>query len=204
MNTIDIQSKIASSDYDIHKLIKKRWSPRAFADKLVDRELLRQLFDAARWAPSSYNEQPWRFIVATKDQPEEYERLLKVLGEFNKQWAVTAPVLMLTLTKDHFDKNKRSNKHAAHDLGQAVSYMTLEATRHDIYLHQMAGILPDKANKLFNIPEYYTPMTMIALGYLGDMEVLPEDLQAKEKGQRRRLNIDEIVFRGAWDEPKRL
>jgi nitroreductase len=201
---INTDDKIASTEYDIHNLIKKRWSPRAFADKAVERKLLRQLFDAARWAPSSYNEQPWRFIVATKDEPQEYTRISQVLGNFNKTWATTAPVLMLTLARNDFEKNQKPNKHAQHDLGQAVSSMSLEATRQDLYLHQMAGILPDKGRELFHIPEHYTPMTMIALGYMGDIEALPEALQEKERSNRSRLSIDEIVFRGQWDNPERL
>lgn len=196
MASINPETKIAPTDYDIHDLIRKRWSPRAFSDQVVDPDLIRRLFDAARWAPSSFNEQPWRFVVATKDQSQEYDRLSQVLNDFNTTWATTAPVLMLTLAKNQFDLDDRTNKHAGHDLGQAVSYMTFEATRHDLYLHQMAGILPDKARELFHIPEHYTPMTMIALGYLGDIDVLPEDLQQKEKGERSRLSIDEIVFGG--------
>lgn len=196
--------KIASTEYDIHELIKKRWSPRAFADKPVDRELLRRLFDAARWAPSCFNEQPWRFIVSTQDHPEEFDRMVQVLNEKNRRWAAHAPVLMVTLAKDNFERNDKPNKHAGHDLGQAVSYMTLEATRHDLYLHQMAGILPDQARELFHIPDHYTVMTMIALGYLGDPETLPENLQNSETKERSRLSIDEVVFREQWDNPARL
>ncbi|MBN2731097.1 MAG: nitroreductase family protein [Balneolaceae bacterium] len=197
-------NKLAATNYDIHDLIKKRWSPRAFSEKPIEPGLLRQLFDAARWAPSSYNEQPWRFVVATKNHQEEYDRMTQVLNKNNKRWAPNAPVLMLTLKKDQFDKNNTINKHAAHDLGQAVSYMTFEAMRHNIYLHQMAGILPDVARELFHIPEHYTPMTMIAAGYLGNPDMLPDDLQKKEVSGRSRLEIDEIVFRGQWDNPKRL
>ena len=196
-------SKEADTEYDVLELIQQRWSPRAFSDEPVEEDLLRQLFDAARWAPSSYNEQPWRFIVATKEQPEEYERMTRVLNDFNKKWAVTAPVLVLAVTKDYFDRNGKKNRHAAHDLGQAIAYLTIEATRHDISVHQMADLLPDKACELFDIPDGFTPMTMIALGYAGDPEILPEDLQRKEEStERSRLDIDEIAFRGSWNEPE--
>ncbi len=198
------EHKIASTEYDIHNLIKKRRSPRAFADKPVEHDLLRQLFDAARWAPSSYNEQPWRFIVATKNQPEEYEKLAQVLNDYNSEWATSAPVLILTLAKNHFEKNNNANKHAQHDVGQAISYLTFEATRHDLFVHQMAGILPEKAIELYNIPEHYTPMTMVAVGYYGDMAAIPEKFHKGEKAQRSRLSIDDIVFRGEWDKPKPL
>jgi len=204
MNEIDLVEKAADTDYDIHELLQQRWSPRAFSDKPVDRELIRQLFDAARWAPSSYNEQPWRFIVATKDRPEEFERLSKVLNDHNRKWATGAPMLVLTVKKDHFEDDGRPNKVAKHDLGQAVSYLTFEATRHDLFVHQMAGILPRKARELYNIPEGFTPLTMIAVGYIGDMEQLPEDFREKEKAKRTRCSVDEIAFRGSWDDPKQL
>lgn len=196
--------KIARTDYNIHQLIKNRWSPRAFADKPVDPALIRQIFDAARWAPSCFNEQPWRFIVAAKDQPDEFDRMVQVLNEKNRRWATRAPLLMLTLIKDAFERNNKPNQHAGHDLGQAVSYMTLEATRHNLYLHQMAGILPDQARDLFHIPDHYTVITIIAAGYLGDPDTLPENLQHSETRERSRRSIDEIAFRGQWDNPERL
>src|SRR5680860_1156338 len=178
--------KWANTDYNIHELFKKRWSPRAFSDKRIERDMLRQLFDAARWAPSSYNEQPWRFIAATKDQPKEYERLSRVMNEKNRAWATSAPLLCLTLAKNDFEKFDRPNKHALHDVGQAISYFTIEAMRHDIYVHQMAGILPDKAYELFHISEHYTPVTMVAAGYIGDPEDLPENFQKMERAKRNR------------------
>lgn len=204
MSTEDIQDKIAPTNYDLHPIITKRWSPRAFADRPVDRDLLRQLFDAARWAPSSYNEQPWRFIAATRQQPEEHERMAQVLNDFNRKWATAAPVLVLGLAKERFDRNGKPNRHAAHDLGQAIAYLTFEATRHELYVHQMAGFMPDKAAELYRVPEGYTPQTMIAIGYLGDTESLPESLRERERSARSRRDIDDIVFRGPWDEPSPL
>lgn len=198
MTTIDPDSKRAVTDYPVHDLIQKRWSPRAFSPEPVKRELLRQLFDAARWAPSSYNEQPWRFIIATQDQPKEFETITQVLNENNRRWAPEAPVLGLTVKKERFDRNDKPNRHAAHDVGQAMAYLTLEATRHDLYVHQMAGILPEKARELYNIPEGFSPLTMFAIGYLGDPEQLPEDLQKGERKPRSRRAIDDIVSRGTW------
>ncbi|HMB98045.1 MAG TPA: nitroreductase family protein [Balneolaceae bacterium] len=196
--------KEANTSYDIHPLIKKRWSPRTFSDKPVDKEILRQIFDAARWAPSSYNEQPWRFIIATKEEPEEFEKLSKVMVEFNRNWASGAPVLILTAIKKIFEKNGKPNRVALHDLGQAASYLTFEATRHNLYVHQMAGIDLDKARELFNIPEDYEPATMIAIGYIGELDNLPKNLKDAETGERSRLDIDEILFRGDWESKKPL
>jgi len=203
MDTETVKHKEAKTDYPVHDLIKKRWSPRAFAEKPVNPELIKQLFDAARWAPSSYNEQPWRFIVARRENSEEFEQLAEVLMDGNS-WAKEAPVLGLTIVKTFFEKNGKSNRVAEHDLGQAMSYLTLEAMRHDIYVHQMAGIHLDKARELFDIPEKYEPVTMFALGYLGKPGQLPEKLQKSERAERTRLDINEIVFRGGWENRKEL
>ncbi len=199
-----VEDKIADIEYDIHPIIQQRWSPRAFSDEPVDSELLRQLFDAARWAPSSYNEQPWRFIIATNDHPEEFETMSQVLNENNRQWATNAPVLGLALKKERFERNDKPNRHAAHDVGQAMAYLTFEATRHDLYVHQMAGILPNKARELYQMPEGFSPLTMFAIGYLGEPEQLRESLQKGERKPRSRRAIDDIVSRGSWDEAKNL
>lgn len=192
-------TKEAQTDYPIHKLIKKRWSPRAFSDKPVDKDLIRQLFDAARWAPSSYNEQPWRFIIATKQDPDTYNELAQVLNEYNAEWATGAPVLGLTIAKEQFSRNGNPNKHAAHDVGQAMAYLTFEATKHNIFIHQMAGILPDKARDIYTIPQGYSPVTMFALGYLGDPDSLAEKFQKGEQAPRSRKSIDDIMFEGEFN-----
>lgn len=192
--------KLADTEYPIHNLLQKRWSPRAFSEKSIDTELLNQLFEAARWAPSSYNEQPWRFIVARKRDQEEYEKLASVMNDFNQSWATDAPVLVLALTKTTFDWDGRDNPHAGHDLGQAIAHLTFEATQHDLYIHQMAGILPDKARELYNISDGYKPMTMFAIGYKDRPESLNEKLQKQETSPRTRKDLDEIVFDGEWQE----
>lgn len=196
--------KIPDNDYPILDLIRQRWSPRAFSDEPVDRELLRQLFEAARWAPSSFNEQPWRFIIATRDEPGEFERLSNALIEGNRKWATGAQVLGLTIVKETFSRNGSENRAAEHDLGQAMAYLSLEAIRHNLYVHQMAGILPDKARELFHIPEGYKPFTMFALGYRGDSEQLSESKRRSEQAERSRKAIDEIAFRGDWRDRKPL
>lgn len=192
--------KLADTEYPIHELLQKRWSPRAFSEKLIDDELLNQLFEAARWAPSSYNEQPWRFIVARKDDKEAYEQLASVMNEFNQSWATDAPVLVLALTKTTFDLDGRENPHAEHDLGQAIAQLTFEATKNDLYVHQMAGILPEKAREVYDISEDFKPLTMFAIGYKGQPESLNQKMQNQETSPRIRKDLDEIVFDGKWEE----
>src|ERR1043165_8609214 len=120
--------KLAPAEYPVEEIIRRRWSPRSFADRPVDRETLQSLFEAARWAASSFNEQPWSFIVATADKKEEYATLLSCLTEKNQQWARLAPVLMVSVAKLSFQKNDRPNRHAFHDVGMAVANMIVQAT----------------------------------------------------------------------------
>ena len=144
--------KRAKPDHPIHELLASRWSPYGFADRPVSDDDLRSLFEAARWAPSSYNEQPWRYIVATKANPEEFERLLSCLVEGNQAWAKAAPVLALGCTSLNFVRNGKPNAAAVHDLGLASASLVLEATARGLFVHQMIGILPDKARELYQHP----------------------------------------------------
>lgn len=174
--------------------IEKRWSPRAFADTPVSSDDLRQIMDAARWAMSSYNEQPWRYVVATKDDPEGYDRVLACLNEFNREWAQTAPVLMLAFAKNTFSGNGNENRHARHDVGAASAFLTLQAAKLDLYVHQMAGILPDVIEETFDLPDGVEPVTGLALGELGDPSDLPEKLEQREYADRSRKPLSEIAF----------
>ena len=147
--------KPAETGSAIHDLIRHRWSPRAFDSRSVEQEKLRSLFEAARWAASSYNAQPWYFIVATKDDHENYKKILDCFVEFNQGWAKSAPVLALSVAHMKFEHNGTPNSHAFHDVGQAAAYLALEATNLGLQVHQMAGILPEKAREIFSIPEGY-------------------------------------------------
>lgn len=190
--------KIAETLDPVHELIAKRWSPRAFADKPVEPNKLRSLLEAARWAPSCFNEQPWHFIVATKEKPEEFERLLNCLVDVNIAWAKQAPVLMLSVARLQFERNDKPNHHAFHDVGMAVGNLTLQATALDLYLHQMAGFHPDKAREVFKIPEKFEPVAAMALGYLGDPQRLPDDLRDRETASRNRKKLATFVFGETW------
>src|SRR5919201_1312740 len=146
------QIKHANPDHPIHELLAKRWSPYGFADRPVSIADLQSLFEAARLAPSSYNEQPWSYIVATRDQPDEFARLLSCLVEGNQAWAKAAPVLALGCTSLLFKLNGKPKAAAIHDLGLAAGNLCVEATARGLFVHQMIGILPDKAREVFKIP----------------------------------------------------
>ena len=191
-------NKEASTSHPVHELIRRRWSPRAFASRPVDAQTLGSLLEAARWAPSAMNEQPWTFIVATKEQPDEYARLLDCLVPGNQVWARQAPVLMIAVAKLRFDRNDKPNRHAFHDVGLAAAQLTLQATALGLGVHQMGGIDVGKIRETYAIPESHEPVTGIAIGYPGDPDTLPEKLRESELAPRQRKSLDEIVFSGTW------
>ncbi len=190
----------AASDHPVHDLIRHRWSPRAFADKPVPREVLRSLFEAARWAPSSNNEQPWAFLVATKDDPA-YPTLLSTLVEFNQLWAKNAPVLAIAVSKLSFARNGHPNRNAFYDTGAAVAHLTTEASTRGLFVHQMAGFDPQKAKELFSIPADWEAIAAFVIGYPGDPQSLPETLRDRELAPRSRKPLSEFVMSGAWGQP---
>jgi nitroreductase len=190
--------KGASPDHPIHELLVNRWSPYAFSDRPVPEEDLRSLFEAARWSASSYNEQPWRYIVATRTDLGEFERLLSCLVEGNQAWAQAAPVLALGCASLNFALNGQPNAAAEHDLGLASACLTFEATARGLFVHQMIGILPDRARELYQIPDGIRPLTGLAIGYLGDPDALPEKYRARDLAPRQRKTRAEFVFAGRW------
>jgi nitroreductase len=193
-------SKHARTDHPIHELLAERWSPYAFADRPVSAADLRSLFEAARWAASSYNEQPWRYIVASKEEPAEFERLLSCLTEGNQVWAKAAPVLAIGCTGLKFALNGKPNAAAQHDLGLASAGLTLEAAARGLFVHQMIGIVPDRVRELYGVPDDFLPLTGLAIGYLGDVNDLPENLRPRDLSERKRKPLSEIVFDGKWGE----
>lgn len=184
---------------EIAEAIEKRWSPRAYSDQNIDTDLLKEIIKKAGRAPSSFNEQPWRLIVGIKGR-ETYEKVAAGLNEFNAKWATTAPVLIVGIAKQTFSRNDNENRHAWHDLGAFSTSLALAAIEHDIYIHQMAGILPDKIRETFSIPEGYDVVTILAMGYQGDKSEIPEDLQAGESARSPRKELSEFVFENSWEE----
>jgi nitroreductase len=182
----------------VHDLIRHRWSPRAFDGRPVEPEKLRSLFEAARWAAASYNAQPWFFIIATKNDPENYKKVLESFVEFNQGWAKGAPVVALSVARMKFEHNGAPNNHAFHDVGQAAANLALQATALGLQVHQMAGILPDKARELFAIPEGHEAVAGFAIGYPGDPNTLPDKLREQEHAPRSRKPLDSFVFAGKW------
>jgi len=190
--------KPAETQFPVHELIRRRWSPRAFTDQPVSAADLRSLLEAARWSPSSNNEQPWFYLLAARDNREEFERMLSCLVESNQRWTKSAPLLMLSVARLDFEKNGKPNRHAFHDVGQAAAQLTLEAISRDLFVHQMAGILADKAHEIYGIPEGFEAVAGFAIGYTGDPHTLPEDLEKREVAPRRRKSIESFAFSGKW------
>ena len=193
-------NKTAETQYPVEDLLRERWSPVSFSEQPVETEKLRTVLEAARWAASSYNEQPWSFIIATKDNPAEFQRLLGCLAEGNQEWAKNAPVLMLTVAKLYFEKNHVENRHAFHDVGAAAATLAIQAIALGLFIHQMAGFDVAKAKQVYGIPEGYEPVAAIALGYLGDPQTLTERLQQRELAIRTRKPLETFVFSGSWNQ----
>ncbi len=191
-------SKSAQTKYDIHPILNDRWSPRAFADKKVEQEKIQRFFEAARWTPSSSNEQPWRFIIGFKGD-ETYQKIYDTFVEFNQLWAFTAPVLILTIGNTRSVKNpEKPNLAYAYDCGQAVAHLTFQAAADGLFVHQMGGFDTDQAAKTFGVPESFKVLTAIAIGYIGDPEVLHPNLKQMEYSKRERQNLDQMVFSGRF------
>lgn len=195
--------KPAETAHPIHDLLARRWSPRAFADRPVAPDILKSLWEAARWAPSSANAQPWSFLVATRDDAQEFGRMLGCLVEGNQIWAKQAPVLMISVAAK-LDRDKDPNAHAWYDVGQAVMGLSVQATALGLFVHQMAGILPDKIREVYQIPDSHEPVTGIALGYPGTPEQLPDKLRQRELAPRTRKPIGEFVFAGRWSQASQI
>jgi nitroreductase len=189
----------APTKLEIYPLISHRWSPRAISGRPVEPEKLRLVLEAARWAPSSRNEQPWRFLVATTDDPEWLERLQGYLSPGNA-WAKAAPVLIASAYRTTFSHNEKPNVSALRDLGAAEENMFLQAFAAGLVMHQMGGFDRDSLKRDL-IPEGFEPGTMSVIGYPGDVEQLPEDLAERERAPRQRRPLSELVFSRRWAQP---
>jgi len=192
----------ADTDYLINDLIYRRWSPRVFEERNVSPHLVRTLLESARWAPSCFNEQPWRYLVFDGSDSDAMERARACLVEGNA-WARKAPVLMLSVAKETFTRNDKPNRTAQHDVGLASENLVLQAVEYGMVAHQMAGFDMERARHEFSIPADYTPIAMIAIGYpyRGSTDDLPESERKKELAPRSRKPAREIAFAGRWDEP---
>ena len=200
--------KKANPRFPIHHLLKKRWSPRAFNGQPIETEKLQRIFEAARWSPSSSNEQPWAFIVGINGD-ETYEKIFSTLDAFNQLWVKTAPLLAITAGRTISLKNGMPAEWFKYVVGLAVAHLTFQATHEGLYVHQMAGFDRDKAHQLLEVPDKYEVITAFTIGYPGDYKVLHQNLQASEIARRERLHTEEFVISGAfgqdadWIKPER-
>lgn len=181
--------------HTVHELITKRWSPVAFDPVPVESEKIVLLFEAAKWAPSGRNSQPWRFIFATNDTPD-YDLFFGLLDEGNRVWAKTAPLLVLSLAQTISTYKNRPNRLALYETGMAVGNLLTQATHMGLYVHQMGGYDAVKARNVLDIPERYEPAAMMAIGYKGDPSILPEDVAAREKKERTRMDLGSFLVAG--------
>lgn len=194
--------KPAQTQYPIHDLLRQRFSTVAFAgDRPVEPEKIGSLLEAVRWTASCFNEQPWRLIIATKDDPAAYHTLLDCLVEANQAWAKNAYILMISVGKQQFTRNDNPNPYSLFDVGQALTSLTLQAEAMGLKVHQMGGFDKEKARLIYNIPAEFTPAAAVAIGYPGDVTTLEESLQEREQAPRTRKSLSEIAFTGTWGKP---
>ena len=191
--------KLANTVPGVAQLFRVRWSPRSFSSRPVPAETLEAILDAGRWAASSYNEQPWRFVIATKDSPEHFQALLSALVPFNQAWAKNAPVLVLTVARSNFSHNDTPNGHALHDAGAALANMMLQAAASGVQAHAMAGFDHAKAREVAGIPAEFQVGAVVAFGYPDSPDNLPTDqMKQQEVAPRTRKPLSELVFNGRW------
>ncbi len=194
--------KRAVTTYPIHDLLAERWSPRAFADRAIPPAVLGSLFEASRWAPSSRNLQPWRFIIADRHRDAGgFSRILGALMKMNRMWAQHASVLLIVATQPHPARSPRPNPYAHYDVGQAMAHLSIQAMACGLYIHQMGGFRRAKAREVLAIPDDYEPVVSAAIGYLADPSVLPQEIQQRELDPRARNPLSKQVFSGMWGEP---
>ena len=195
--------KKAATVHDVLPIIQHRWSPRSFSDREVAPADLARVFEAARWAASSFNEQPWRFLVGARNSVT-YKKIFDCLMPFNQGWAGSAPVLILGTTNTKFSHNDAPNRVALYDLGAASSYLTLQAAALGLATHQMGGFDEAAARKAFEIHEDFAIGAVIALGYQGEPAALTnEQMLAQEVAPRQRKHLKDFVF-SAWGVPAEL
>ena len=193
--------KVARTDHEVHELIRRRWSPRAFdPDRAVSRDDLLKLFEAARWTPSSFNQQPWHFVVVDRVRtPEAFAALVGSLTGRNPDWAGSAPILVLVAVRAG---SAESDPHAWYDTGQAVANLTLQATSEGLSIRQMQGFDPERARTACHVPAEYIPAVVMAVGYAGDPQALAvEKHRAAEQQPRARRPLSTFVFEGQWGQP---
>lgn len=197
---MDYPHKKAPTTLPVIDPILERWSPLAFDPKPVEEEKILTMFEAARWAPSAYNEQPWRYVYAQKG--DKNREVLESLLAPGNAWAKNAGVLMLSFASKNFGRNGTPNRHHLHDLGAASAYLVAQLPSLGLVGHQMSGYDHEKANEALGVPNDYEPGSMIAVGYYAGQEGLDEGMKQREDGPRVRKDLHDIAFNGEWKMPR--
>lgn len=195
--------KTATTQVPINEVIASRWSGRAYdASKAVSNEQLVSLCEAARWAPSCFGDEPWRFIVWNKNTDEKsWQKAFECLVPGNQEWVINAPVLLLVCADTLFRHNQKPNRWAQYDTGAAAENLCLQAQDLGLMAHQMGGFNADAARKAFDIPEQFTLMAMVAVGYAADIKTVTGETLTRETSERVRKPLSELFFDSAWNKP---
>jgi len=186
--------KPATTNVDIHPLLTRRYSPRAFMDKNVEASKIQKLIEAARWSPSASNEQPWRFVIGIKGKDKIFDIIFQSLVEFNQIWTKTVPVMIVICAYKLSSKTGKENPYKYYDTGQAAAHMSIQAMEEGLWTHQMGGFDKEKLHTDLNLPPEIEILALMAVGYQGEMDHLPENFQKMEKSGRTRKNVDELVL----------
>lgn len=189
----------ANTEYAIHELLRERWSARAYSTQPIADSILLRLFEAARWAPSGSNRQPWSFVVVARDDAQNHPQLVAALGGMNPQWASAAPVLAAAVAK--LNPPPDNNRYVFYNVGLAVAQLTAQATAEGLHVCQIGGFDHDKARAALNIPADHEPVVLLAIGYYGSIDDLPEELRQREQAVRVRKPLSEFVYGGQWGQP---
>ena len=198
-----IIDKPAITSESIHELLASRWSPRAYdGEQAVTREQITALLVAARWAPSCFGKEPWRFIVFDRSRdPDNWRRAYECLADGNRKWAYNAPLLIAALAHTHEENREKPNRWAQYDTGAATISLALQAVALGLIAHQMGGFDGERLTASFGVADGYIPMSITAIGYPGDPKNLPPEFQEREMAERNRKDIGEIAFAGRWESP---
>lgn len=199
--TLKTRREPAKTRQPVMELIAKRWSPKAFRLEIPKEAELISMFEAARWAPSCFNNQPWRFLVTTREDPEAFSRALACLTEKNASWVQNAPLLAFQIMRETFEYNGKPNPWSGFDCGLAMAQLILQAESMGWSVHVMAGFSRDRVREAFGVPEGFNPLVAFVIGIEGDPDTLPEDMKVSEMEPRERKPLEETVFSASWSKP---
>jgi nitroreductase len=185
----------------ILEIIRERWSPYAFSPATVEEFKLKAMFEAAGYAPSANNEQPWIFVYTTKEDTKTFNEYVEFLTVSNQVWAKEAYALVISMARTRFGKSGKINRYAFHDTGMAVSNLLMQALSMDIYVHQMGGFSAEKVKEYFGLNESIEPVAVMAVGYVGDGYSLPDELLKRDELRRPRKQVNEYAFKNKMSNP---